>query len=168
MVTEDSQEGVLIFRYTQTLHHNIYIITIMIIITIKDEAVELCAPTRIIPDQTGHCLAPPALLRPSIKERKKREREQWAAPTVTSTIFFWKLCHILCPFTCSVLIFTLFYSAATSQHKAKRLHPSERFLPGRAKSDFEKHHQSQPAEHGWIIRLILFCPTLALCELLHI
>ena len=27
MVTGDSQEGVLIFRYTQTLHHNIYILT---------------------------------------------------------------------------------------------------------------------------------------------
>ena len=51
----------------------IMIITILLIITIKDEAVELCVPTRIIPDQTGHCLAPPALLRPSIKERKKEK-----------------------------------------------------------------------------------------------
>ena len=33
MVTGDSQEGVLIFRYTQTLHHNIYIITIIILTT---------------------------------------------------------------------------------------------------------------------------------------
>ena len=43
MVTGDSQEEVMIFRYTQTLHHNIYIIieTIKISVVINTKVIAI-------------------------------------------------------------------------------------------------------------------------------